>query len=159
MTLPKQLPKIPRKLHSKSEADTESLGRRLAEHLPDGTVISLIGTLGAGKTRLVRAVAEAMGVPEFTVSSPTFVLVHQYAQGQRPIFHLDAYRIESDKEFQHLGTDEMFETDGLVFVEWADRIESSMPSERFEIRIAVLGDEERLFELCGIGPRYEILFQ
>jgi len=144
--------------HSRSETDTESLGRQLAEILPDRTVVSLIGTLGAGKTRLVRAVAEASGVAEYTVSSPTFVLVHQYEQGRRPIFHLDAYRIETDAEFQRLGTDEMFDTDGLVFVEWADRIPSSMPADRVEIHIRVLDNEERLFELNGIGLRYETLF-
>ena len=75
------------------EADTERLGAALANQLPPGTVVALLGTLGSGKTRLVQAVAVALGVPRDVVTSPTFVLVNEYTQGRLPPYHFDAYPI------------------------------------------------------------------
>ena len=108
--------------HLENEQDTERLGAALAEVLPPGTVVALIGTLGAGKTRLVQAVAAALGVPRGSVTSPTFVLVNEYRQGRLPVYHFDTYRLKDDDEFLDLGPDEYFESDGLTFVEWADRV-------------------------------------
>ena len=82
-----------------NEQDTERLGAALADVLPPQTVVALIGTLGAGKTRLVQAVATALGVPAGSVTSPTFVLVNEYRQGRLPVFHFDTYRLKDDDEF------------------------------------------------------------
>ena len=98
-----------------NELETEHLGKILADLLPDGSVIALIGTLGAGKTRLVQAVAEASGVARGEVGSPTFVLIHEYF-GTRPLYHFDAYRLHDDDEFQELGPEEYFNSQGLSFV-------------------------------------------
>jgi len=136
-----------------SLAETDQLGRLLAERLPDGTVVALIGTLGAGKTRLVQAVAEASGVPKGIVSSPTFVLLHEY-DGERPIYHFDAYRLADADEFRRLGPDDYFEGTGLTFVEWADKFPKVLPDERLEIRITVQDDDVRSFELVAFGARY-----
>jgi tRNA threonylcarbamoyladenosine biosynthesis protein TsaE len=138
---------------SDSLADTAALGAALAEALPDGSVIALLGTLGAGKTQLVQAVAAASGVNPRDVTSPTFVLINEY-RGRRPIYHFDAYRIADDDEFLQLGPEEYFEGRGLTFVEWAERVASCLPSERLEIRITVLADTSRRFDLEGIGRRY-----
>jgi tRNA threonylcarbamoyladenosine biosynthesis protein TsaE len=135
---------------SKNEQDTERLGRALAEALPFG-VVALDGPLGAGKTRLVQAVAAACGVDRREVVSPTFVLMHEY-QGTRPIYHLDAYRLRDDDEFLQLGADEHFGPPNLVFIEWAGRIERCMPRERLEIAISVLFDQEREFNFVAHGP-------
>jgi tRNA threonylcarbamoyladenosine biosynthesis protein TsaE len=132
-----------------SEDDTERLGRALAEVLPHG-VVALDGPLGAGKTRLVQAVAAAAGVDRRDVVSPTFVLVHEY-QGTRPIYHLDAYRLRDDDEFLQLGVDEYFAAPNLVFVEWAAKVQRSLPSERIEITIEVLSDRQRRFTVAGRG--------
>ena len=137
-----------------SLADTAALGAALAEALPDGAMISLIGTLGAGKTQLVQAIAATHGVDRESVTSPTFVLVNEYP-GRRPIYHFDAYRIKDDDEFLALGPEEYFDSDGLTFVEWADRVPACLPSERLEIRIEVLGDTARRFTIAAIGSRYE----
>ena len=91
--------------------------------LPPGTTVALCGTLGAGKTRLVQAIAEGLGVNRRDVVSPTFVLIQEY-RGRRMIYHIDAYRLRDDDEFQQLGPDEYFESDGLVLIEWADRVEA-----------------------------------
>ncbi len=129
---------------------TAELGQRLAEILPSGTVIALIGTLGAGKTRLVQAVAEFSGVEPGTVSSPTFVLLHEY-EGDRPIYHFDAYRLVSAEEFRNLGPDEYFEGDGLTFVEWADKFPEVLPKKHLEIAIEIVNETGRRFQITNFG--------
>jgi tRNA threonylcarbamoyladenosine biosynthesis protein TsaE len=135
------------------ESGTAALGAALAEVLPDGTTVALCGTLGAGKTRLVQAMAEAAGVPRRDVVSPTFVLAQTY-QGRRPIHHLDAYRLRDQDEFDQLGPEEYFDSPGLTLIEWADRVEGSLPRERVEIHIEVIGENARRFEVTAVGARY-----
>jgi len=139
--------------HAADEAATAALGAAVAELLPEGTTVGLCGTLGAGKTRLVRAIAEATGVDRRDVISPTFVLVHEY-HGRRPVYHLDAYRIRDEDEFLELGPDEYFEGRGLTLVEWADRVEGCLPKQRIEIHIEVTGSASRSFEVIAVGQRY-----
>src|SRR5437867_3196481 len=79
--------------HADDERATIALGNALSKALSNGSVVALIGTLGAGKTRLVQAFCEAEGIDPRDVVSPTFVLLHEYRGGQRPIFHFDAYRL------------------------------------------------------------------
>ena len=79
------------------ETATAALGAALADVLPDGATVALCGTLGAGKTRLVQAMAEAMGIDRREVVSPTFVLIQQY-QGRRTVYHIDAYRVRDEDE-------------------------------------------------------------
>jgi tRNA threonylcarbamoyladenosine biosynthesis protein TsaE len=135
------------------ESATAALGAALAEVLPGGSTVALCGTLGAGKTRLVQAVAEALGVDRRTVVSPTFVLIQEYA-GRRMIYHLDAYRLKDIDEFLALGPEEYFESNGLVFVEWADRVAEGLPGEYLQIEITVTGANERRFEISARGEKY-----
>ena len=141
-----------------NEAATAALGHALADVLPAGTTVALCGTLGAGKTRLVQAIAEALGVNRRDVVSPTFVLIQEY-RGRRMIYHIDAYRLHDEDEFQQLGPDEYFESDGLVLIEWADRVEGSLPRDYIEIRVEVTGFESRRFEIRAVGRRYEEVLQ
>ena len=136
------------------EADTQRLGAALADALPEGTTVALLGTLGAGKTRLVQAVAEALGVAADDVTSPTFVLQQIY-QGRHTIYHLDAYRLADEDEFLALGVDELFDSAALVFVEWADRVAACLPRQYVEIRITPTGDTSRRFEISAQGAEYE----
>jgi tRNA threonylcarbamoyladenosine biosynthesis protein TsaE len=138
---------------SADESETRLLGAALAECLPDGAVVALCGTLGAGKTRLVQAVAEASGVDRRDVVSPTFVLIHEY-HGPRSIFHIDAYRIRDEDEFLELGPEEYFEGPGVTLIEWADRVESCLPDERIDVSIEVTGQQSRRFEVKAVGDRY-----
>jgi tRNA threonylcarbamoyladenosine biosynthesis protein TsaE len=135
------------------ESATAALGAALAEVLPGGSTVALCGTLGAGKTRLVQAVAEALGIERRTVSSPTFVLIQEYA-GRRMIYHLDAYRLKDLDEFLALGPEEYFESDGLVLVEWADRVAEGLPEAYLEIEISVVGENERRFRISAHGEKY-----
>jgi tRNA threonylcarbamoyladenosine biosynthesis protein TsaE len=140
-------------LNLQNEGVTERLGAALAEELPPGTVVALIGTLGAGKTRLVQAVAAALGVPRETVTSPTFVLINEYRQGRVPVYHFDTYRLKDDDEFLELGPEEYFDSDGLVFVEWADRVAHLLPAELVEIALEVTGDATRRVTILGTSAR------
>lgn len=139
-------------LDSKCEADTDRLGAALAAALPPGTTVALIGTLGAGKTRLVQAVARALGVPPEAATSPTFVLVNEY-RGRLPVYHFDAYRLRDEDEFIELGPEEYFESNGITFVEWADRVAACLPPERVEIQCEATGETERLFSITATSRR------
>lgn len=138
---------------SPDEAATARLGQILADVLPAGMTIALIGTLGAGKTRLVRAVAEAAGADRGSVNSPTFVLVQEY-EAKWPIYHFDTYRLRGDvEEFLALGAEEYLASDGVCFVEWADRVSEILPRDHVRIDIEVTGETSRSFTVSGTGPR------
>src|SRR6185295_4107188 len=132
-----------------NERDTERLGFAMASSLPPGSVVGLTGPLGAGKTRLVQAVAAALGVPVGNVTSPTFVLVNEYKGGRLPVYHFDTYRLKDDDEFLNLGPEEYFDSGGLTFVEWADRVETLLPKDRLEIAIDPVSETERRFTVRG----------
>src|SRR6187455_2631640 len=97
------------------EAETERVGRALAGVVGPGTVVGLIGPLGAGKTRLVRAVAEALGVDPGAIASPTFVLIHEY-EGVLPVYHFDTYRLGGPDDFDALGASDYWGAGGVCLV-------------------------------------------
>jgi len=138
---------------------TDRLGRLLAESLPDGSVVALVGTLGAGKTKLVQAFAKYTGNDEETIASPTFVLLHEYIDGNRPIYHFDVYRLETAEEFRRLNPDDYFEGTGITFIEWADKFPQILPTNHLEIRIEPLGETIRRFRLMAHGAEYETVVQ
>ncbi len=135
------------------EQATDRFGAVLARALPDGTVVALRGTLGAGKTRLVRAVAMACGVPGRSISSPTFTLMHEY-EGDRTLYHLDAYRMENELEFLDLGPDELYASQAIILIEWADRIRGCLPEDYLDIEIEVTGMTTRQFHVVAVGSRF-----
>jgi tRNA threonylcarbamoyladenosine biosynthesis protein TsaE len=136
-------------------ANTMAFGRRLGENLFPGAVIALIGPLGAGKTHLVRAIAEGLGIRDSrVVSSPTFVLIQEYA-ARLPVFHFDAYRLRNVREFTELGVHEYFEDDGVCLVEWANRVEDCLPAEHLRITISVASETGRRVEIESRGERYQ----
>ena len=138
---------------------TEAFGRRLGERLFPGAVIALIGPLGAGKTHLTRAIAEGLQVHNpAAVNSPTFVLIQEYP-ARLPIYHFDAYRLAGSSEFADLGANEYFEGDGVCIVEWADKVEATLPTEHLRIAIEVVDENRRRFALTATGERYEALLR
>ncbi len=138
-------------------AGTEALGRRLGPLLFPGAVVALVGQLGAGKTHFTRAVAEGLGVrTPAAVTSPTFTLIHEYP-ARLPVYHFDAYRLASAREFLDLGTGEYFHGDGVCLVEWADRFPEALPAERLDVRIEIVDAHRRRFEINSHGSRYDQL--
>src|SRR5919206_3537116 len=128
-------------------AATEAFGRRLGGLLFPGAVVALVGPLGAGKTHLVRAVAEGLGLRDGrAVSSPTFVLIQEYP-ARLPVYHFDAYRLSGPREFADLGVDEYFHGDGVCLVEWADKVEPTLPADHLRIEIRIVDENRRRFEV------------
>ena len=135
--------------------DTQRLGTLLERLIPDGAVVSLVGSLGTGKTTLVRAIASAGGENPQDVSSPTFVLIQEYTAGRRPIYHFDAYRIADDDEFLELGPEEYFDSTGVTFVEWADRVVNCLPESYIQISVEHTGDASRRYKISAVGSQYQ----
>jgi len=134
-------------IHIDSEEQLREVAEALLAALDGRTVVALRGEMGAGKTTLIRSVAECLGV-EDQVTSPTFALVNQYEsdKGER-LFHFDFYRIEDEREAFDLGYEEYFYSGDLCFVEWPEKIEWLMPDAVMEVRITVEGPTERSFEI------------
>lgn len=133
---------------------TRHWGRQLADALFPNAVVALIGPLGAGKTLLVRAVAEGLGLPDpRIVSSPTFGLIHEYP-AKWPIFHFDVYRLRSPNEFVDLGPEEYFSAGGVCLIEWADKVASCLPTDHLRLRIEVTGPTSRRVHVEALGPRH-----
>ena len=136
-----------------------AFGHRLAQRLFPGAVVALFGTLGAGKTHLVRAVAEGLGVAQSgVVTSPTFVLIQEYV-GRCPIYHFDAYRLHSAADFFDLGVSEYLEGQGVCLIEWADRVEACLPPEHLRISIEITSETTRQFAIDPRGAQYARLMR
>lgn len=131
-----------------SEEETIELGRELSRSiLPQRGLVLLTGNLGAGKTTLVKGIAEGRGAaaPE-DVSSPTFTLIHEYGDPPR-VYHVDLYRLETARQAATLGLDELISRDALVLIEWGERFPELWPRHRTEIEIRRESEEQRVFEI------------
>ncbi len=145
---------------SHSESDTDQLGLCLAAAVVPGLVVALNGQLGSGKTRLVRAVCQALGADVTRVNSPTFVIMQFYPDGRIPVVHMDTYRLGDPEEFLAIGADEYLHGGHyLCFVEWADRIQDVIPADHITVNISQTGVEGRLFEFSASGSMSEGVLQ
>jgi tRNA threonylcarbamoyladenosine biosynthesis protein TsaE len=118
---------------TRGEAETSDVGRRLAQTLAAGSVVLLIGDLGAGKTALVRGLAEGLGVAPEEVSSPTFTLMQEYRGGRVPLIHVDLYRLNDPREIDDLGLEELG-ADGVLAIEWAEKLPRPI-ADAIEVRL------------------------
>ncbi len=107
--------------------DTFELGKQIGQTVMPGTVISLVGDLGVGKTVFTQGFAKGLGIEE-PVNSPTFTIVQVYEEGRIPFYHFDVYRIGDISEMDELGYEDYFYGEGVCLVEWANLIEEIMPS-------------------------------
>lgn len=131
-----------------SEEETQKVGMDLAKALPSGTVISLRGSLGAGKTVLAKGVAKALGIEEAIVS-PTFTLVQEY-EGREKMHHLDLYRLSGEDEFESMGGEDFLYSDGLTLIEWSEKIDDMLPKGKtVYITIGINEDLSRDIEIEG----------
>jgi tRNA threonylcarbamoyladenosine biosynthesis protein TsaE len=128
-------------LRSTSPEATFALGERLAAVALPGDLVCLWGELGAGKTILAKGFGRGLGVAE-TVNSPSFVLMAEHP-GRLPLFHLDLYRLADAGEAVAGGLLDERQADGVTVVEWPDRLGSTLPPERLDIRIDGVGDDPR----------------
>ena len=122
-----------------------AFGRQLAGTLGAGTVIALIGELGAGKTCLVKGLAAGLGITH-VVTSPTFTLIHEYRGGRLPLAHIDLYRLATAGEAINIGIEEYLGGSGITVIEWAERIEELLPAHTQRIRLTALDETTRQIE-------------
>ena len=132
---------------STSEQETADTARALAADLRPGDVLLLSGNLGAGKTAFVRGLAEGLGIEPGEVSSPTFTLVHEYRGGRLTLYHVDLYRLERAAT-DDLGLDELGVRDGVLAVEWPDRLTHTLAGAR-RIGIDIIDDTTRRISIDG----------
>jgi tRNA threonylcarbamoyladenosine biosynthesis protein TsaE len=137
-------------LELRSEAATRAAGRRLGKALSTGDFVALTGELGAGKTLLVKAMAEGAGAEAAT--SPTFALVNLY-RGPVPLQHLDLYRLSGRAELFAMGFDDLLAEPAATVCEWAERAEGALPGDRLEIALSYAGPHARTLRANATGPR------
>ena len=147
----------PTELQSAGPDHTHELGRRLGAAAGPGTVLALIGPLGAGKTQLTKGVAEGLGVTG-VVNSPTFVLMNEH-HGRLLLYHVDAYRLEDPEEAIATGLLDDRQAGGVTVVEWADRLSGSLPVDRLEIRMDPVAGEpmRRTLRWRAVGAAHSAL--
>jgi tRNA threonylcarbamoyladenosine biosynthesis protein TsaE len=126
---------------TRSEAETHDVARRVAAGLKPGDVLLLSGNLGAGKTAFVRGLADGLGIDPGEVSSPTFTLVHEYRGGRLTLYHADLYRLDRAATGD-LGLEEMGTADGVLAIEWPDRL-SHRPSGAMQVGIEIVDETTR----------------
>jgi len=126
---------------ARSESETAAVARELATTLRAGSILLLSGNLGAGKTAFVRGLAAGLGVDPEDVSSPTFTLIHEYRGGRLTLYHVDLYRLERAATAD-LGLEELGVRDGILAIEWPDRLSHELP-DATAIRIDIVDEETR----------------
>jgi tRNA threonylcarbamoyladenosine biosynthesis protein TsaE len=144
-------------LRSDSPQRTRALGRAIGTRAMPGTVLSLIGPLGAGKTQLAKGVADGLEVTS-VVNSPTFVLMNEHV-GRLRLFHVDAYRLHDPDEALAVGLFEERQAEGVTVVEWADRLDGWLPLERIDLWIEpeVTGEDKRTLRWVAHGDGHAAL--
>lgn len=134
---------------------TQKLGRFLGSKLEAYDVLALNGDLGTGKTTFVKALAEGMGL-DSDVTSATFTIVNIY-EGDPSLYHFDVYRLKDEEEFFEMGGEELLDDGSVCAIEWADRIEESLPEEYLILNFERIDETTRLIAVKGVGPRGEAL--
>jgi tRNA threonylcarbamoyladenosine biosynthesis protein TsaE len=143
-------------LRSDGPEATRAIGRALGRAAEAGTVLALIGPLGAGKTQLAKGVADGLGVAS-VVNSPTFILMNEHA-GRLRLYHIDAYRLGDPEEALAAGLLDDRQVGGVTVIEWADRLEGWLPVERLDVELAS-GDrhDQRRVRWTARGAAHERL--
>jgi tRNA threonylcarbamoyladenosine biosynthesis protein TsaE len=138
-------------LELSSPSDTEALGQAIGKAVVGGEVLALIGDLGAGKTAFVRGIAVGLDAPLDCVSSPTFVLIHEY-RGRLPLIHVDLYRLCTESEAGNIGLEDYFTDRSVGAIEWADRFPRLLPPDRLEVRLMHKDPNTRTASATAHGP-------
>ena len=128
---------------------TMELGRKIGTLATSGSVVSLQGPLGAGKTVIAKGIAQALGITEAIVS-PTFTLVQEYV-GTMPLRHMDLYRLDDPEELQSIGGEELLYSPGITVIEWSEKIEQLLPKNTIRVSIEILANQNRIVTVRGLS--------
>jgi tRNA threonylcarbamoyladenosine biosynthesis protein TsaE len=136
--------------HTYSSEETTDLGRQLAAELKPGGIVLLRGDLGAGKTTLVKGIAEGFNAAEAeAVTSPTFTLIHEYRGPEVTLYHIDLYRIDTQRELDTLALDDLMDPNTILLIEWGEKFERFENERHFEIAIEHQRGDERTIRVSS----------
>ena len=134
-----------------SAGQTHALGKIIGEWIEAKTVIALTGDLGAGKTVWVQGLAQGLAVSEeYYVTSPTYTIINEYP-GRNPLFHIDLYRVEDDTDLEEIGLADILDGNGVVAIEWAERLQTQLPADRLDVCLKIRGDTVRDIAISACG--------
>ena len=134
--------------HTHSAEETTDLGRQLAAELKPGSIVLLRGDLGAGKTTLVKGIAEGFNAAKAEdVTSPTFTLIHEYRGPGVTLYHIDLYRIDTQRELDTLALDDLTTPNSILLIEWGEKFERFARERDVEIGIEHRGGDERVIKI------------
>jgi tRNA threonylcarbamoyladenosine biosynthesis protein TsaE len=137
---------------TRSPEETQKVGREIAGSLPVPGVVLLRGALGAGKTTLTRGIAEGLGVDDpGLVNSPSFTLVNIY-HGICPIYHVDLYRLEGNRDLYSIGLDDFLGCEGVTVIEWSERLPGGFDNA-VVVEIEDAGEDQRMFHIFSPAGR------
>ncbi|MCP4706525.1 MAG: tRNA (adenosine(37)-N6)-threonylcarbamoyltransferase complex ATPase subunit type 1 TsaE [candidate division Zixibacteria bacterium] len=118
----------------------------MAKLLKANDIISFSGVLGAGKTCLIKGIADGLGIWDDMVKSPSYTLINEY-DGKIPLYHFDLYRMKDSSELYNIGWDDYLMRDGIVVVEWGERAEDQMPDNKIDISIEIISETKRRMQI------------
>jgi len=134
---------------TQSAEETTNLGRRLAAELGPPKLVVLRGALGAGKTTLIKGIAEGFrAASQENVTSPTFTLIHEYRGPGVNVYHVDLYRVDTQRELDTLGLDDLSDENSVVLIEWGDKFARFLRERDVEITIERLGENDRKIKIA-----------
>ncbi len=133
-----------------SAEETTELGRKLAAEIKPGSTVLLRGELGAGKTTLVKGIAEGFQAAEAErVTSPTFTLIHEYRGPKVTLYHIDFYRIDTQRELDTLALDDLMDPNSILLIEWGEKFERFKRERDVEIAIEHRGGDKRMVSVTS----------
>jgi len=136
-----------------SAAETIEFGRTLAAHLRPPRLVLLSGDLGAGKTTLVKGIAEGFqAASQEDITSPTFTLVHEYRGREVVLYHIDLYRVDTLRELETLGLDDLVEPNSVLLLEWGEKFVRFQRERDVEVRLERMGEDERRITIDSSSP-------
>ena len=139
-----------KKFRTHAAEETVALGRKLAPALKPGSMVLLRGDLGAGKTTLVKGIAEGLQAAEADrVTSPTFTLIHEYRAPEITLYHIDLYRVDTQRELDTLALDDLMDGSSILLIEWGEKFERFRRQRDVEIAMEHAGGDERVISLTS----------
>ena len=128
---------------SASVEETYDLSKAVAKGLERNSIVAFYGDLGAGKTTFIKGIVSSLGqIPKEEITSPTFIYMNSY-EADIPVYHFDLYKIQATDQFIEMGLQEYFTAGGICLIEWADKIQSLLPKNCYQIRMVHLEDNKR----------------
>ncbi len=133
--------------------ETRRLGKTIGAAVTAGTILALYGDLGSGKTSFVQGLARGLDVPdEYYITSPSYTLINEYP-GRLPLFHIDLYRITNSVDIEDIGLYEILDDDGVVAIEWADRMGKDTPPNHLRVQFEIIDDKTRKISIIPQGAQ------